>query len=1019
MLNALITAALRFRVAVLGLAILLLVLGVRAAGQLPLDVFPEFAQPMIEVQTEAPGLSTEEVESLITFPLETALSGLPELATLRSKSVLGLSSIVLLLREGADLLRARQLTQERLAVEIPRLPSLARVPVMLPPLSATSRALKIGVSSGVLSQIELSELVRTTIRPRLLAVPGVANVTVWGLRDKQLQVLVDPARLHSQGVTLDQVRRATSEAAAQAAGGFLDSAQQRLAVRQVTALSTPEALAAATLRGPGGAALRIGDVAEVTSGHAPPIGDAVINGHAGLLLIVEKQPTGNTLALTHAVEAALLALRPALRDVDIDPAIFRPATFIEQSLHNLRSALGLGCGLVIFVLFLFLRDLRSAVISLTAIPLSLLGATLGLWLLGGTLNTLFLAGLVIATGEVVDDAIIDVENIRRRLAEATGSQSAIQVVLAASLEVRSSVVYASLLVCLVFLPVLVLDGVAGSFFRPLALAYILSIATSLLVALTVTPALCLVLLPAAAQRKTAEPPLVSWLRAGYRRVLTPLLARPRAALVATLGLATCGALIVPLLGDEFLPEFQERDFLMHWIEKPGASVEASRRSTLRISRELMAIPGVRSFGSHIGRAEVADEVVGPNFTEHWISLDPQVDYADTVARIRAVVAGYPGVFRDVLTYLRERMKDVLAGAPGAIVVRIFGPDLTTLRQQAEAIAAAMASLPGVVDLKVEPQVLVPQVEVRIRAERAALHGLSAAQIRQSVSTLLAGEKVGEVYAAQQPLPIVVWGQPGIRSDVTALRSLLIETARGVQVPLRELADVSTAAAQSEIKREGGSRRIDITCNVRGRDLGQVARQVESQVAQHRFPRGYHPEFLGELAARSRARNQLALWSALAFLGCLLLLYLDFRSLRMTALVVATLPFALAGGVLGALCGGAVLSLGSLVGFVSVLGIASRNALMLLGHYRHLREVEGLPHGPELLLRGAQERLVPILMTALCAALSLVPIVVRGRLPGYEIEQPMALVILFGLFTSTVLNLLLLPVLYGAYGRGKP
>jgi Cu/Ag efflux pump CusA len=1007
MLAFLISSALRFRLLTLLFAVVFLGIGLQSASRTPLDVFPEFAQPMIEVQTEAPGLSTEEVESLVTLPLETALAGLPELTTLRSKSVLGLSSIVLLLREGTDLLRARQLAQERLAIESPRLPSLAQPPVILPALSSTSRALKIGITSKKLSQMELSELVRYTIRPRLLAVKGVANVTVWGLRDRQLQVLVDPARIAGHGVSLDQVLRAAADASQLVAGGFLDSANQRLAVRHVTSLSDPQRLAQAAIPSvPGGSAdsLRLGDVTSVTVGHPPSIGDAVINGREGLLLIVEKQPTGNTLSLTHDVEAALALLRPGLADVEIDPAIFRPATFIEQSLHNLRSALSIGCLMVIVVLFVFLRDVRSSLISLTAIPLSLVGALLVLSLLGGTLNTMFLAGLVIAIGEVVDDAIIDVENIRRRLRERPQETSVFAVVLSASLEVRSSVVYASLLVCLVFVPVLVLDGVAGAFFRPLALAYVLSILTSLAVALTVTPALSLWLLPHASQLKATEPRLNLWLRSGYRRLLIPLLGRPRIAAYLTAGAAAFGFICLPLLGDEFLPDFQERDFLMHWVEKPGASVEASRRSTLRISQELLSIPGVRSFGSHIGRAEVADEVVGPNFTEHWI--------------IRAVVSGYPGVFRDVLTYLRERMKDVLSGAQGAIVVRIFGSDFATLRSEAASIGLLLGQIPGVVDLKVEPQVLVPQVELRIREERASLFGLTAAQIRRAASTLVAGSRVGEVYEKHQQIPVVVWGEQPVRSDVSALRNLLIETAKGVQIPLHEVADIVITAAPNEIKREGGSRRIDVTCNVRGRDLGHVAKQVEAVVRSHDFPRGYHPELLGEFAARKGARNQLLLWSLLAFAGALCLLYLDFRSVRLTALLVATLPLALTGGVLGALIGGGVLSLGSLVGFVSVLGIASRNALMLLGHYRHLQEQEGLPQGTELILRGAEERLIPILMTALCAALSLLPIVVRGRLPGYEIEHPMALVILCGLLTSTALNLLLLPSLYGAFGRNK-
>jgi CzcA family heavy metal efflux pump len=1018
MLQLLVHSALRFRGLVLLGAALLLLFGVRAAERTPLDVFPEFARPTVEIQTEAPGLSTEEVESLITLPLETALAGLPDLSTLRSKSVLGLSSVVLLLREGTDLLRARQLVQERLALESTRLPAVAHPPVILPPLSSTSRAMKIGITSPKLSQLELSELVRWVIRPRLLAVPGVANVTVWGLRDKQLQVLIDPERLRAHELSVESVVRATTDAAAVSPGGFLDSANQRLAVRHVTPLRQPSDLAETAVATQGTTSLRLGDVAEVTLGHAPPIGDAVINGRTGLLLIVEKQPTGNTLSLTHAVDAALTALRPGLRDVEIDAAIFRPASFIEQSLHNLRLALGLGCVLVTMILLFFLRDLRTAAISLVAIPLSLVGALVVLSLGGGTLNTMFLAGLVIAVGEVVDDAIIDVENIRRRLRLAQGERPALQVVLAASIEVRSAVVYASLIVSLVFLPVFFLDGLAGAFFRPLATAYVLSILASLLVALTVTPALALWLLPQHATTPPRELHLVGALRSLYRRLLTPLLLRPRVALAVTASASVVALLIVPFLGDELLPDFKEHDFLMHWVEKPGASVDASRRSTLRVSQELLAIPGVRSFGSHIGRAEVADEVVGPNFTEHWISLDPKADYDRTVARVREVVAGYPGVFRDVLTYLKERIKDVLSGAQAAVVVRIYGADLATLRQEAESIGQLMAQIPGVVDLKVEPQVLVPQVEVRIRPERAALYGLTAGQIRRTASLLISGRKVGEVYDRQQIFDVVVWSPAQVHTDLTALQRLLLETPSGLPVPLSELAEVSIVAAPSEIKREGGSRRIDVTCNVRGRDLGSVARTIEQNVRGHDFPRGYHPEFLGEYIARSTARNQMIWWSVVALLGICALLYFDFRSVRLTLLLLGTLPFALFGGVLGALLGGGVLSLGSLVGFVSVLGIASRNGLMLLGHYRHLVEQEGLSHGPELILRGAEERLIPILMTALCAGLSLLPIVLRGSVPGYEIEHPMALVIVCGLLTSTILNLLLLPTLYGAFGSSK-
>jgi CzcA family heavy metal efflux pump len=1020
MLKTLIETSLHRRWAVMVLAVAMLGLGMWAAGRLPIDVFPEFARPLVEIQTEAPGLSTEEVESLVTVPLESALHGVPGLATLRSKSVLGLSSVVLLFQEGTDLLRARQLVQERLAAESARLPAVVRAPVILPPLSSTSRALKIGMWSERLSQMELSELARWTIRPRLLAVPGVANVALWGQRDRQLQVLVDPERLRENEVTLDAVVRATGDAVSLGAGGFVDTPNQRLPVRHLGMGLKPEVLAEVPVLYRGNAVTRLGDVAEVTVDHGPPIGDAVINGRTGLLLIVEKSPTSNTLEVTREVEAALEALRPGLGDVQLDSTIFRPASFIEQSVENLQHALFLGCLLVVLVLLVFLRDLRAAIISMTAIPLSLLAAVLVLYLQGGTLNTLFLAGLVIAVGEVVDDAIIDVENIWRRLRAARDSHEngepgmveVVAVVLRASLEVRSAVVYASLIVTLVMLPVFFLPGVAGAFFRPLGYAYVLSILASLGVALTVTPALALLLLPKARsiEPAKAETPLVQTLKWGYRRLLPWFLARPRGALGATAVGLLLAALAASRLGQEFLPEFKEDNFLMHWVEKPGTSIEASRRSTLRVSQELLRVPGVRNFGSHIGRTEAADEVVGPNFTELWISIDPKADHDRTVANVEAVVAGYPGVVRDVLTYLKERIKEVLSGTSATIVVRIYGPELGGLRDQAQGVAAAMRQVAGVADLKVEQQVLIPQIEIRPRPEAAHYHGLTPGQLRRAVATLLRGAKVGEIYERQQIFDVVVWGTAAGRADVSSLRQLLIDTPAGTPVPLGSVAEIQVVAAPNEIRRESASRRIDVSCNVRGRSLGTVAREVEQRVRALPFPRGYHPEFLGEWAAQREAGRQLWLWMVVVLGGILLLLWLDFGELRQALLVFGTLPLALIGGVLAAAIGGGVLSLGSIVGFISVIGIAARNGIMMASHYRHLRD-EGGPLTQELILRGAEERLVPILMTALCAALALLPIVVRGSVPGQEIEYPMAVVILGGLGSSTLLNLLVLPALY--------
>jgi CzcA family heavy metal efflux pump len=1015
-----ISTALKLRIVVLAGCLALLVFGFRSLSHAPLDVFPEFAPPKVEIQTEAPGLSTEEIENLVTMPLENALNGTPGMKTMHSKSVLGLSSVVLLFQEGTNLHQVRQYVQERVSAEAPRLPTVARTPVILQPLSSLSRVLKIGVSSPHISQRDLTELALWTIRPKLMSVAGVANVAIWGQRDTQYQVLVDPDRLRAYGVTLDQVTRAAGDATVLDAGGFVDTPNQRMAVRPLSPVVTCEDLARTVVDFRSGAPIRIGDVAEVVIGSPPPIGDAIINNRPGLLLIVEKQPEGNTLEVTRKVEKALDDLMPGLRDVEIDSTIFRPASFIERALTNLRHALIVGCALVVVILALFMFDWKTAVISLTAIPLSLLAAILVLTAFGATVNTLVLAGLVIALGEVVDDAIIDVENIVRRLRinqTAASPQPAFQVILEASLEVRSAVVYASLIVTLVFLPVFFLGGIAGSFFRPLAMAYVLSIAASLLVALIVTPALSYMLLTGRHINRS-ESPISGWLRRAYARML-PALVRYPFVMLATLALVFGVSLVAATqLGQEFLPEFQETDLLMHFLERPGTSIEAMDRMTVRASRELMAIPGVRNFGSHVGRAEVADEVVGPNFTELWISIDPDVDYSATVGRVQQAMKAYPGMYCDVQTYLKERSKEVLSGTGASIVVRLFGPEMSVLRSKAKDIESAIVGVAGVTDLKVESQVLVPQVQVQLRIDTAERFGLTAGHIRRATTTLLRGTKVGEVYSSQKRRAVMVWGEPQLRADLSALRSLMIDTPSGAQVRLGDVADISIVPAPNEIKREAASRRIDISCNVKDRDLGSVAREIESLVGAIPFDQGYHPEFLGEYTAREESSRRLYLFALLSIVGIVLVLYVDFQSWRLTGIVMLTITFAITGGIFGVLLSGGIMSLGSLVGFVTVLGIAARNGIMLISHYRHLEEVEGEPFGVGLILRGSEERLSPILMTALATGLALVPLVYGGGKPGSEIEYPLAVVILGGLLTSTLLNLALVPALYLLFGQRR-
>jgi len=995
--------------------------GTRIIRETPMDVFPEFAPPYVEIQTEVPGLSTAEVEALVTVPLENALNGTPWVQTIRSKSVLGLSSVVLFFQTGTDLQSARQLVQERITLASGLLPRVAKPPVMLSPLSSTSRALKIGIQSETLSQMEMTTLCKWTIRPRLMSITGVANVAIWGQRDRQLQVLVDPERLRAHNITLTEVENATRDAVELAGGGFLDTPNQRLAVTHIAPVNTAEDLAQVVVAYRNGAALHLGDVTEVVEGFPAPIGDAIINDEPGILLIVEKQPWANTLEVTRNVEAALDALRPGLTELQIDSTIFRPATFIENSIKNLNHALLIGCILVVIVLLFFLYDWHTAFISALAIPCSLIVAALILHYRGGTINTMVLAGLVIALGEVVDDAIIDVENIMRRLRlnRAKGNpQTAFQVVLNASMEVRSAVFYGSLIVALVLLPVFFLPGLTGTFFRPLALSYILAIMASLFVALTLTPALCLIILPRAATREK-DAFLVRSLKRGYGAILPGLIKHP----VVTIFILLCilgGSLgLVPLLGEEFLPSFKEYDFLMHFVEKPGTSVEAMDRITIRASKELHAIPGVRNFGSHIGRAEVADEVVGPNFTELWISVDPDVDYDETLAVIQEAVEGYPGLYRDGLTYLRERIKEVLTGTSATIVLRIYGPDLMVLQQKAKEIADTIAEVEGIADLHVQPLTMVPQVEIRFKPEAAAQFGLTPGDIRRPSTTLIKGAKVGEIYQEQKIFDVMVWGVPKVRNDIAALQTLLLNVPQDGHVPLKDVADVYVAPTPNEITREANSRYIDVSCNVRGKDLGSVAREIAEKVEAVDFAAGYHPEILGEYAERQQSKNRLMAVAVLSIIGIFLILYADFNSFKLSLLVILCLPFALTGSILSAFAGGGVLSLGSMVGFVTVLGIAARNSIMLISHYRHLETEENMPFDKELILRGAMERLAPIMMTALTTALALFPIVIGGNKPGYEIEHPMAVVILGGLLTSAILNLLFLPVLYWKFGKTKP
>ncbi len=1030
-MRTLVASSLRYRWLVVFAAVAMMFFGGTQLRDTPVDVFPEFAPPRVEIQTKTLGLSAAEVEEFITVPLEQNLAGVPDLDVIRSTSVEQLSSITLIFERGTNWLNARQLVQERLATVAPSLPSWAAPPFMMQPLSSTARTMKIGVSSEKYDLIQLSAIVRHKIRPRLLRVRGVASVGVWGNRKVQQQVQLDPRRMAKYGVSVDRVTKVTADAldavllkhssgSVVGTGGFIDTPNQRIAITHVLPIAEPRDLAQVGFDAPDGTRLRLSDVADVVTNHPPLAGDAVVNDGPGLLLIVEKFPSANTLEVTRGVEEALEQLRPGLAGIEMDATIFRPATFIEVAIENLTRALLLGCLLLVLVLIAFVFEWRIAFISLVAIPLSLMAAAIVLALRGATVNTMVLAGLIIAVGVVVDDAIIGIENIWRRLrqnANEGSPRSIASIVLEASLEVRSPIVYATLINVIVVVPIFFMEGLSGAFFAPLALSYALAVMASMVVALTVTPAMSLILLRRA-RLERQDAPLVRWLKRGYGGLLSRLIGKPLPAYVAVAATALVGIAVTPLLGQSLLPNFKERDFLMHWVTKPGTSLPEETRISLRACRELRLISGVRNCGSHIGQADFSDEVVNVDFGENWVSVDPDADYDTALASINRVVEGYPGLFRDVLTYLRERVREVLSGSSQAIVVRISGPDLDVLRRKAHEVANELSGINGLVDLHAELQENVPHVEVETRLDAARRHGLKPGDIRRAAAVLMQGIEVNDIWKPARVFDVNVWSTPETRGSLTSIRELPIDTPDGGHVTLGEVADVRVAPTPNMIKRENISRRIDVTADLGGRDLGSVVNDVERGIARVEFPRGYHAELLGESAERQAAQRRLRWLGLAAGIGVFLLLVVAFASWRLAVMFFVTLPMALVGGVLAAWITGGTLSLGSLVGFFTVFGIAARNGILLINHYQHLEETEGEAFGPALVLRGALERLSPILMTALATGLALLPLIVYGDLPGHEVEYPMAVVIVGGLVTSTLLNLFLVPVLYLRFAKSR-
>jgi CzcA family heavy metal efflux pump len=1030
MLRALVNFSLKFRGIVIVLACVLLTYGFYVAKNAKLDVFPNFVQPQVVIQTEAPGLSPEQVEALVTRPIETTVNGLGDMESLRSESIEGLSIITVVFKEGTDVFRARQMLAELLAETTGALPVTAKTPKMTPLTSSTMDLLKIGLVTDKMSPMELRTFADWTLKPRLLSVPGVAKCSVFGGEVRQLQIQVLPARLLAYGLALSDVLAAARVSTAVMGAGYIETSNQRITIQTEGQALTPEVLGGIVIVHTNGLSVRLKDVARVVEGAEPKFGDTVIMGRWGVLLTMSSQYGANTMEVTKSLEAALGEMKPVFEKegINLYPRLHRPATFIENALRNMKHSLALGGVLVAIVLFLLLGSVRTACISLTAIPLSLLSAVIVLETSGITINTITLGGLVIALGEVVDDSIIDVENIFRRLREnktLAQPRPVLSVVLSASLEVRSAVVFATFIVALIFLPVLTLTGLQGSFFAPLALSYILAIMASLLVALTVTPALAFLFFDKGV-RNPGEPRVQHWLKTNYKRGLGFVTRWPRAIIAVVAVICVAAATRLPFFGGEFLPEFREGHLVLQIFAAPGTSLPEMRRIGTKISGELLKNEHIATAEQQVGRAELGEDPWGPHRSEFHVELKPMSgeEEAKIADEVRGILKQFPGIQFEVLTFLGDRIGETLTGETAPVVVNIFGDDLDVLDEKAQEVARVLHGVPGNADVEVKSPPGAPRLVVRLRSDRLTQFGFRPVEVLDAIQTSYQGTVVAQTHRANQVAGVAVILDEKDRQDPEAIGSLLVRSALGALMPLGELAEVYPASGRFSILHEGARRRQTVTCSASGRDVTSFVEEAKKQVAAKvTFPGGTYAAFSGAAEAKEKAQRELLLHSAIAAVGILLLLSVVFHNWRNLLLVLANVPFALVGGVLAVWLTSALgapgessLTIGSLVGFVTLFGITTRNSIMMISHYEHLVNEEGMTWGPDAAMRGASERLMPILMTATVTALGLLPLALGSGEAGREIEGPMAIVILGGLVTSTLLNLFVLPALALRYGK---
>ena len=1023
MFDRIILFALRNRLFVVAAAVLLLIYGVTVILGLPVDVFPDLNRPTVTVLSEAPGLAPEEVETLVSLPIETTLNGAPGVERVRSTSGIGLSVVTVEFAWGTDIYRDRQLVGEKLQLAAEHLPK-GVAPAMGPVSSIMGEIMLLGLesSTGETSPMEMRTLADWVVRQRLLTIPGVSQVIPIGGGVKQYQVRVSPQRLATLGLSLKDVEQAVGASNENTSGGYLEAQSQEYLIRNLGRLRNPEQLLNTVVATHNGVPVLLKEVGSVGVGTLVKRGDGSVNGKPAVILSIQKQPGASTIDLTRRIEAALVELRPSLpKDVQMRP-LFKQANFIEAAIHNVEDALRDGAILVLIVLFLFLLNFRTTAITLTAIPLSFVTAAVVFHLFNISINTMTLGGLAIAIGELVDDAIVNVENVFRRLREnrhAAEPRPAIEVVYRASSEVRNSIVYATILVVLVFMPLFALSGIEGRLFAPLGVAYIVSIMASFVVSLTVSPALCLYLLPRAkvlAAEKDSF--VVRHLKHWDRKLLNFTLPRPGIVIGGAVVLVLGAAALVPLMGREFLPPFNEGTATINVVAAPGTSLGESNRIGTIAEQQLLSVPEVISTGRRTGRAELDEHAEGVHYTEIDVDFRRSKRTRDEIlGDVRNKLGQIPGVFVNIGQPISHRLDHLLSGVRAQIAVKLFGNDLDLLRAKAAEIQAAMATVPGVVDLQTEKQVLVPQI--RIEGDRAALarYGLNVGDLNEALETALSGRVVSQVLEGQRTFELLVRFDDPSRSSLEAIRGALIDTPSGAKVPLSAVALVEESHGPNVIQHENVQRRIVVSANVSGRDLGRVVQDIQGRVtANVKLPTGYFVTYGGQFESQQSATRLIGILSLFSLAAMFLVLYAHFREVPIVLQILLNIPLAFIGSVVAIFLTGGTFSVASMVGFITLTGIASRNTIMMISHYLHLMKEEGEAFDIQMVVRGSLERLVPVMMTALTAGMALIPLVLSKGEPGKEILYPVATVIVGGLISSTLLNTIVTPAVFYRFGR---